>query len=369
MKIIFVTPFIPYPLDFGGVIKTASTLKQLREDGNEITIFSYSKNKNIKKTSNQLNEMGLNVGDIIYNHKIKTVDIKTSRRIVIKSLFSTLPYTAYKFSSKKMVESLREYIKTNDYDIFWVDHFQCAHLMPEGINKTKVLETHNVESDLFKEMFLLEKNLSYKLFAFVEWIKYLRYDKKFYKKFDQIIAISNINKDKIQKISGVKNIKVSKTVVKPTLTKKVVKKPYDLFFVGSLYWYPNRDGVDWFLKEVFPAVLEQIPEIKLYIIGDYSKEFKFPKIKGVKFLGYQKNIAKYFQESQALIVPIRYGSGIRIKVLEAISYNLPVISTSKGVEGIDNLPSNVIQANTKKDFIEAVKKLLDYKVPKNQYNS
>jgi len=119
----------------------------------------------------------------------------------------------------------------------------------------------------------------------------------------------------------------------------------DLLFVGTLRYGPNRDGIVWFCTEILPRIRRSSPRnVKLTIVG-FSPP---PEIKALEsagdivVTGGVESVAPYYRESDLVVAPIRYGSGTRIKILEAMSHRRPVISTSLGVEGIDVTPGEDI---------------------------
>ena len=119
-----------------------------------------------------------------------------------------------------------------------------------------------------------------------------------------------------------------------------------LIFFGLLNYYPNIDGIDWFCKKVWPLIINQIPQAIINIIGDFStlggRIDHLREIPGVNFLGFVNELDPWIADSSALIVPLRIAGGTRIKILEAWSKGLPVVSTSIGCEGLDTHPGETI---------------------------
>jgi glycosyltransferase involved in cell wall biosynthesis len=113
---------------------------------------------------------------------------------------------------------------------------------------------------------------------------------------------------------------------------------FSIAHVGSLEWYPNLDGLEWFLNNIFPLIIKIIPESKLYIYGSSKpKGFVFPdEVAGnIIWVGFVENLWKELANKSVCVVPLRIGSGIRIKILELMTAGIPVVTTSIGKEGID----------------------------------
>lgn len=117
----------------------------------------------------------------------------------------------------------------------------------------------------------------------------------------------------------------------------VQKGPHDLLFCGSLDYLPNKEGLSWFCREVFPLVLDAVPDARLLVVGrgdpgpELTALLKHPAIVNH---GRVESVAKYYRETALAVVPLLSGSGTRLKLLEAMAYRAPVVATAIGAEGI-----------------------------------
>jgi glycosyltransferase involved in cell wall biosynthesis len=150
--------------------------------------------------------------------------------------------------------------------------------------------------------------------------------------------------------------------VPPDLPEKS-KETGNLFFCGSLDYSPNREGLLWFCKEVFPLILEQKPFVKLMVIGkgDPGEELlELLKNEAVIFYGKVDKLEGYYRKAAVAVVPLLTGSGTRLKVLEAMGMGVPVISTTIGAEGIEHTTGkNILLADDPAGFAKAVIKLVE----------
>ncbi len=134
-----------------------------------------------------------------------------------------------------------------------------------------------------------------------------------------------------------------------------------LLFVGGFAHPPNEDGVLWFLSEVYPRVREVIPEIKFRIVGSHVTE----KIEtadgkdGIEVLGYvsDERLEELYAESRLVVAPLRYGAGVKGKVVEALHFGAAVVTTEVGAEGIPDASSVMAVAGTEEAFAETVIRL------------
>ena len=133
-----------------------------------------------------------------------------------------------------------------------------------------------------------------------------------------------------------------------------------IFFIGSLEWMPNMEGIKWFLEKVWKEINSSFPEVNFYIAGrgvpDWLLNLKEP---GVEVLGEVEESAKLFQRKGIMVVPLFSGSGMRVKIIEGMAYGKPIISTSVGAEGIPYTDKkDILITDTSKGFINCLSKCI-----------
>jgi glycosyltransferase involved in cell wall biosynthesis len=143
-------------------------------------------------------------------------------------------------------------------------------------------------------------------------------------------------------------------------------KPFEdrqgLLFVGNLAHRPNSDAVHYFMQEIYPLVAELLPGVKLHIVGDNATDLSVYGSESVCLTGYVPDIDDYWQSCRVLIAPIRFGAGVKGKIGEAMSYGLPVVTTSIGAESFGFTPdSDVLIADEPAAFAESVVRLYSQK--------
>lgn len=131
----------------------------------------------------------------------------------------------------------------------------------------------------------------------------------------------------------------------------------DLLFVGGFNHAPNYDGIVWFLDEIFDSIKRYIPNVKLYIVGSNPPDdLKARSAEDVIVTGFvsDEELERYYNQSKLVIVPLRYGAGVKGKVVEAIYYQVPVITTSIGSEGLEESELVMTVANDAQEFAHSV---------------
>lgn len=336
MIILYITQNLPYPQDGGGKIKTFSTISLLKKLGHKVILFCFVDKTERLEYVNQLRNEGFKVEKIVVNSYISGYRPRIFKILkFIQSFFSLKPFSIFKYYKKEMESAVDEFIIRNKIDCLWIDHLSMAQYLPRSYSGLKILELHNIDSLFFKRMMLEDTFLYQKIFAFIEWIKFSIYEKNTYPTFTKIYSISEFDKNIIQKIYKI-NTEVLPLVIKPDDKKTSSEKMENtIAYVGNLCWYPNKDGIYWFLDKVYPLILKRISNIQFLVIGNFPQRNIFPKQRNVKFLGYKKNIESYLTKIKVFVVPIRYGSGLRIKILKAMSWGLPIVSTYEAAEGLN----------------------------------
>jgi len=168
-------------------------------------------------------------------------------------------------------------------------------------------------------------------------------ERKAFLRADAIIAISDHEKEILarEKISTEKIFIVSNIhSLKKNLRQKSFHDREGLIFIGSFLHKPNVDSVLYLHNEIMPLVWKQNPDIKVYIVGGNApKEITALDSERFRILGYQKEIDNLFTTAKAMVAPLRYGAGVKGKIGQALEYQLPVISTTIGVEGMKLTPN------------------------------
>ncbi|MEF3353293.1 glycosyltransferase [Paenibacillus sp. GYB006] len=131
----------------------------------------------------------------------------------------------------------------------------------------------------------------------------------------------------------------------------------DLLFVGGFNHKPNYDAVNWFIDEIFPQIKENIPDIRLHIVGSNPPDdIKQRSSESILVTGYisDEELERYYELCRVVIVPLRFGAGVKGKVVEALNYQVPVVTTLIGAEGLFDYKETMAIAESSEDFRKAV---------------
>jgi glycosyltransferase involved in cell wall biosynthesis len=134
----------------------------------------------------------------------------------------------------------------------------------------------------------------------------------------------------------------------------------DVAFAGPLRWYPNRQGVEWFARSVWPLIHARSPRSRFKVMGEPSSDrWQVPPAAGIDVLGYVPSVEAELASCRVFAVPLRSGSGIRLKILNAAAWGIPVVSTTVGAEGLEFRDGlEILIRDDPAEFAEAVIRLL-----------
>lgn len=360
MKILFITQFLPYPLDNGGAIKTYQTLKVLSQN-HEVCLICFIANKERKKYQKILeSELNIEVKPVIA--KLPFAEFRDIRWEIFKSGFSWKPFIVYSYWNKEMAALVGKMLERG-VDAIHIDHLNMASYLPNKKNHLWVLEEHNIKSILNWRNFKQEEWNKFKSFSFVEAVKNYLHERIMIPRFDYCLAISNEDKKKlIKRRAERKKIFFLPTVFENRLHFSFKPLIPTIIFFGDLEWWPNKDGIIWFMKKVFPLIKAQMTNVKLLIIGKRAGKKIKTLVRGdpnIELIGYVPDLEPYLKKAGCFVVPLRTAGGIRIKLLTAMAAGLPIVSTPLGCEGVQvKNRKQVLLADEPKDFAKAVIEVL-----------
>lgn len=376
MKILFITNLLPYPLDNGGKIKSYNTLQMLSE-GNDIDVFSFYESS---KELDSLEYMKSKFSDVHIIEKPLTTskNIKKMILIAFRSLFNKLPFVLLKFKDNKMNELLKREISKNKYDLVYIDHLQLAVYW--DILKTCkcsiYLDEHNCESQILKRKIESKQNFLKNWFIKLEYKKLKNFEDKILKKSDKVIVLSEEDKKCLIKDIDVNEnkfivipIPIKVDFMKQRGSKINDNRTLNIMFLGTLTWFPNAQGVEWFVDKVIPQLEKVKLNYKLFIVGKDPSESLMSKCKEnnkIIITGYVDDVNEYIEKCDIMVVPIFIGSGMRVKILEGLGKRIPIISTKIGAEGIDvEDGKDILLAENEQEFIASILKLKNSKLYSN----
>lgn len=234
---------------------------------------------------------------------------------------------------------MKNIIRNNGYDAIHVEELPLmASLDIPSLHIPVIFSSHNVESELSFRMFR-RRNIFIKLLAGVEYRRTAQEERNAVMRAGATLAVSQRDKDSLMRLvhQNASSIHVLPNCAHDRFQPSLRKEPgKGLLTVGSFGWYPNREGLLWFVDKVLPLLRKKFPEEIIRVAGseiDASLR-RMLENKGIQVFSDVPDMLPFLQEARLLFVPLRIGGGTRIKILEAWAAGLPVVSTSIGAEGL-----------------------------------
>ncbi len=364
-SIIYVTSRRLFPLDSGDKILTYNIIKRLSKIYN-IYLFNYNKESEYTK------EEILKINKI--STKFNTIQLTGSTKVkYFLKIFKVILFNEMyaRKVDERYVRDLKKFLDSNKNAKYVVwDHERSSSFFSSN-NFKNILIEHNNEANVMKGRVKMFKNPLIKSLIQKQVQHNIQYIKSNHKRMDRIICLNkNDFPDALQRQPD-KYILMDKLLIdfehslyRPTNNSKNIK----LLFVGSLDWYPNIDAIKWFLDEVFP-LMKNKDLFQFEIVGrDPSNQLiqKVNTFSNVTLHSNVPSIEEYYLNADIVVVPIRSGSGINIKVLEALSYGIPIVMTTfakRGYEGLDFISCS----DDPESFAKNIEQLEDISNRKNLY--
>lgn len=351
-KILLICHDIP-SMTVGATLPIYHLIRLLGSDYN-INLITFDSNKySIKSIENNINQ-----------HKTikipEYLSIKDQFTYTFKNMFSTdnlhtRSFLNYYYSST-MSRLIKKEVDSNNYDVIITDMPMAFYVA--NVSIPKIVYAFDCVSNYNKKMYQKADTPTQKIYWYLNYLKIHSYE-KVYNKFDSCIVVNQKDKKLLEK-----DIKTSITVVAngvdTTFFSNNKKDEIKLVFLGDMSTPPNNDAVKYFIEEIYPLVLKE-ENIKFYIVGrnpsNYIKSLN--KNDNIIVTGSVEDVREYLQKDTIFITPMISGTGIKNKILEAMSMNLPVISTSIGISGI-NARNNVhyMLADSPIEFKNAIIELI-----------
>jgi glycosyltransferase involved in cell wall biosynthesis len=355
MRILFCSRWFPYPPDNGSKIRIFNLIKQLSVR-HEVDLVSF--------TDEPLSDERLAAMQTYCRHVevLPYHAFQPGRAKAILGFFSRRPRSVVDTYSVEMQSLIDHTLRRRSFDAVVASQSDMALYTRTCRGLPKIFE--EVELTSFYEGFSKEGHPLKKARLHLMWWKLSRYMAYLLQGYDGCTVVSERECERVLELSpGFWPVGVVPNGVDTRHNSGDFGSPKmdTLIYSGALTFYANFEAVDFFLREVFPLILAERPQVKLLITGrlDGVPVERLPVNENVIFTGYLDDIRPAIAQSWVNIVPLLKGGGTRLKILEAIALGTPVVATSKGAEGLElKAGRDILIADKPSDFASVVLNLL-----------
>lgn len=359
MKILILTKKIPFPANDGESYAVSMLAKELHVLGVELDLMSFNTSKHFVENIEGIKPSFFNKVYSVYldNHPKY---IPALRNI----LFEKQSYHITRFKSDEFTQKLIKVLSDNKYDIVQLESlFMAPYIETIRTYSTSQISmrSHNIEHEIWQNLIPKESNPLKRKYLKIMTDRLMRYEHSMVNQVDTLVSISHLDLIKYKKW-GLSKESINCPVGMKVDDGQISDYNNELFFLGSLDWLPNVNGLNWFLEKVWPLILLKRPSSKLNVAGRNAKMCKLsiPDNDSVVFHGEIENSKNYILKYGTMIAPLFSGSGIRVKILEAMSCGRVVITTTKGAQGIEAKDGiHLLKAEDPEGFAKASLRVLE----------
>jgi len=281
----------------------------------------------------------------------------------LRALLTWEPYGLRHFRQKTMRSAIEQALSSGFFDLLICDDVYMFFNIPELHGTLLVLNKHDLTFEIFRRFSQIEKNLAKKIYARLECWKVRRLEFFACHRVSAIFACSQRDQKLIQDGEPGSTVFVlPNTIDTAKYNSDLQDDGRTILYTGAMDWLPNRDAVAYFLEQIYPLVKKSVPEAQFVVAGrNPPQEFceRYSQIGSVSFTGTVPDLGNQIARATVCVVPLRIGSGTRLKILEASAAGKPVVSTTVGAEGLDlNFGQDILIADDPESFAASVINLL-----------
>jgi glycosyltransferase involved in cell wall biosynthesis len=358
VNILQITKKFPYPIKDGEVIGIINLTIGFAELGNPVTTLSL----NTKKHYFDPAKLPLNIQKLA---KFIAVDIDTSLnpKDVFRNLFSNKSYNIERFYSKEFERKIAEVLSNQTFDLILLEGIYLMRYIDviRKNTKTKILlRPQNIEFVIWERLYKTEKNILKKMYLNLLAKRMKRFELENMNSADIMIPVSATDMEIFLKYGcTLPHTSIPTGYVFDSLP-EIGKEENAVSFIGGMDWLPNYEGVMWFINDVWGKVTAKVPDAKFYIAGrNFPDSIKKLDIKGVVVVGEVEDAKQFISSKSVSIVPLFAGSGMRVKIIEAMALGRAIVSTTVGAESLTYTQGcNIIIADEAGTFADAIVKVL-----------
>ena len=395
MRILYLCQLVPYPPDAGPKVRAYYTLRYLAQR-HEVTLVAFTRPDDQAEALERLRTFCAQV----YTAPIRRSAWRNSRDL-LSSLAAGDSFIIRRDFAAEMASKVDRLLEGGDFDAVHADQLWMAQYAlrakrrpATGSKLQTILDEHNACFQIFQRLAQEESNPLKQALLEREWRRLMDFEARALGQFDRVVTVTDEDRKTLQGLLE-RSITAGKLVpsiqspisedqpphfstipicvdteeIQPVRPKTGAR---DVLHLGTMFWQPNVEGVVWFAREVWPKVREAVPGATFTIAGKNPpgevrelqamsgpRSANSAREPDIRVTGYVADPQPYLEEAGVFIVPLFSGSGMRVKIVDAWRWGLPVVSTRIGAEGIRYIDGeNILIAEDAEGFAEAVRRVL-----------
>ncbi|MFC1710108.1 glycosyltransferase family 4 protein [Patescibacteria group bacterium] len=362
MKILMLTPYLPYPPSEGGQVRSYKLIKLLSKK-HEITLVSFSRQHNTKAHIDHMKQF---CKDVIVIERGKTWTLPN----ILRTGFSKYPFLISIYSSPKVKETLEEVLTDGDFDLIHAEMSYTLPFLPKH-DLPVILVEQTIMSRIFGHQAKTDKRLWFRPLMKIDIIKMRYWEKYYWKRVNRVVTVSDEDAKVVKNIVPGIKVDVVPNGVGEDVSNLPRKLHYnnEILYMGNYKWIQNWEAAELLAKEVFPLIKKKLSSATLVIAGQSpTADVKGLSSKdlGIKILELKdddfKGVVDAYLHAGLFVAPMYAPGGTRLKILAAMAAMIPVVTTSVGSEGYGAVDGDsILIGNTSEEIADKSVKVLTNK--------
>jgi glycosyltransferase involved in cell wall biosynthesis len=366
-RILFLSHCLPYPPHSGVTSRTFNVLKQLHEEFDVTLLPFFRRNHQPDPEARRAARAALEAFASRVGTPVPILSEHTIARRLwdhFRSVVTRRPYTYYEHSNRDYRRQLRSALAEGPPALVHLDNIDLHAWLPELPSAPHVCTHHNIESDLLRRRAAHTRSLILRRYILHQAALVERVQRQAAPWFRLNIMMSDLDAERLRRLApqartivvpnGVDTAFFVPDASRPAVAGRVV-------FLGPTYVFPNRDGMEYLLEDIWPHIRSAVPSATLRLIGKTASpdRLRYEQAPGIACLGFVPDIRPHMAEARCCVVPLRVGGGTRLKILDAWAMGKAVVSTSLGCEGLEAVDGeNILIRDDPREFAQSVVSVL-----------
>ena len=367
MRLLFLTPQLPYPPQKGTALRNWGLIQGLAER-HDVSLLSFhepGRSLDLAPRLTAVCERVVTVPRPERSRYERLWDILSTRK----------PDMALRLASQAFDRALRDWLTEKSFDVIQIEGIELAPYLDAVQDAHQdalvVFDDHNCEYLLQQRTFLTDLYSPMlwpgAAYSFVQWQRLRRYEADICQRADKVLAVSKADAEALRKLLPDLDVTVvpngidTKAYEPASAEVDAPSSDDTLVFTGTMDFRPNVDAVLWFAKDVLPLIQADVPNVRFLVVGQRPHRRLNPlrRHPAITLTGWVEDVRPYFAEATVYVAPLRMGGGTRLKLLEAMAMGKAIVATSLGTEGYPVQDGReLILADTPTSFAEGVVSLL-----------
>lgn len=362
MRVLFLTSEFPYPPYAGAPLRNFGLIEGLAAE-HEIWLLSFRGELALPAAQSPLRSYCAQIATIPRPERSRWDRLRDL-------LFSARADIARRFYSTDFAAQLQDWLRATTFDLVQIENLEMAIYLPEiramQPDVPVIYDAHNAEFALQQRIYETERGSLLRLpgavYSYIQAQRVGAFEREVCRQVDHIIAVSDTDARLLRGLGTDTPITVVPNGISTSIYQQPASQPIDLqqpalLFTGKMDYRPNVDAALWFAEEILPLIRQGLPDAHFYVVGQ-SPHPRLDVLRGqagITLTGLVPAVLPYLQATSVFVVPLRMGSGTRLKVLQAMAVGRPIVSTTIGAQGLSITDGEeLFLADTAKEFARAV---------------